>query len=61
MKHLEPDSLDFDDTTQALTIVASAAEHANTTVKKGVTELIIIVLHDDYSDNHNIEFKVLQK
>ena len=37
MKHLEPDSLDFDDTTQALTIVASAAEHANTTVKKGVT------------------------
>ena len=28
-------------TTQALTIVASAAEHANTTVKKGVTELSI--------------------
>ena len=45
MKHLEPDSLDFDDTTQAVTIVASAADHANTTVKKGVTELFIIVLN----------------
>ena len=45
MKHLEPDSLDFDDTTQALTIVASAAEHANTTVKKGVTELFIFVFN----------------
>lgn len=38
MKHLDPDSVDFDDTTQALTIVSSAADHANTTVKKGVTK-----------------------
>jgi len=48
MKHLEPNSLDFDDTTQALTIVANAAEHANTTVKKGVTQLIIILNNDNY-------------
>ena len=37
MKHLQPDSVDFDDTTQALAIISSAADHANTTVKKGVT------------------------
>ena len=42
MKHLEPDSVDFDDTTQALTIVSNAAEHANSTVKQGVTYMYII-------------------
>ena len=45
MKHLQPDSVDFDDTTQALAIVSSAADHANTTVKKGVTELFIFVFN----------------
>jgi len=35
LKHLGPDSIDFDDTTQALRIVSEAAEHANDTVKKG--------------------------
>ena len=47
MKHLEPDSLDFDDTTAALAIVASAAEHANSTVKKGVTELVVILQYNE--------------
>ena len=36
MKHLEPDSVDFDDTTQALAIVSSAADHANSRVHQGV-------------------------
>ena len=36
LKHLDPDSEDFDDTTQALHIVSEAAEHANNTVKQGV-------------------------
>jgi len=35
LKHLEPDSIDFDDTTKALSIVSEVAEHANNTVKKG--------------------------
>lgn len=35
LKHLDPDSPDFDDTTQALNIVSEAAEHANNTVKQG--------------------------
>ena len=41
LKHLGPDSIDFDDTTQALRIVSEAAEHANNTVKKGVGLLIL--------------------
>ena len=47
MKHLQPDSVDFDDTTQALAIVSSAADHANTTVKKGVTELVVILQYNE--------------
>merc|ERR1712142_911208 len=35
LKHLEPESIDFDDTTKALSIVSEVAEHANNTVKKG--------------------------
>jgi len=35
LKHLEPESVDFDDTTKALRIVSEVAEHANNTVKKG--------------------------
>jgi len=35
LKHLGPDSMDFDDTTQALSIVSEAAAHANNTVEKG--------------------------
>jgi len=35
LKHLDPESVDFDDTTQALSIVTEAAEHANNTVKQG--------------------------
>jgi len=35
LKHLEPESSDFDDTTKALSIVSEVAEHANNTVKKG--------------------------
>ena len=38
LKHLDPDSPDFDDTTQALHIVSEAAEHANNTVKQGVSK-----------------------
>ena len=36
LRHLHPDSPDFDDTTNALRIVCEAAEHANDTVKQGV-------------------------
>ena len=35
LKHLETDSPDFDDTTNALRIVSEAAEHANDTIKQG--------------------------
>lgn len=38
LKHLHPDSPDFDDTTNALRIVSEAAEHANDTIKQGVSE-----------------------
>ena len=44
LKHLDPDSPDFDDTTQALNIVSEAAEHANNTVKQGVSYLFIYIL-----------------
>ena len=37
LKHLATDSADFDDTTLALKIVSDAAEHANDTVKQGVS------------------------
>ena len=37
LKHLDTDSADFDDTTLALKIVSDAAEHANDTVKQGVS------------------------
>ena len=37
LKHLDQDSEDFDDTTLALKIVSDAAEHANNTVKQGVS------------------------
>ena len=40
LKHLDPESEDFDDTTQALNIVSEAAEHANNTVKQGVSTYI---------------------
>ena len=36
LKHLDPESPDFDDTTTALRIVSEAAEHANDTIKQGV-------------------------
>jgi FYVE/RhoGEF/PH domain-containing protein 5/6 len=36
LRHLDPQSPDFDDTAQALRIVSEAAEHANNTVKQGV-------------------------
>ena len=36
LKHLDTDSIDWDDTTLALKIVSDAAEHANNTVKQGV-------------------------
>ena len=39
LKHLDQDSEDFDDTTLALKIVSDAAEHANNTVKQGVSSL----------------------
>merc|ERR1719410_1131962 len=35
LKHLDSDSIDWDDTTLALKIVSDAAEHANDTVKQG--------------------------
>merc|ERR1719410_1778743 len=35
LKHLDTDSIDWDDTTLALKIVSDAAEHANNTVKQG--------------------------
>ena len=38
LRHLHPDSPDFDDTTNALRIVCEAAEHANDTVKQGVRD-----------------------
>jgi FYVE/RhoGEF/PH domain-containing protein 5/6 len=38
LKHLHPDSPDFDDTANALRIVSDAAEHANNTVKQGVSQ-----------------------
>jgi hypothetical protein len=37
LKHLHEDSEDFDDTTNALRIVSDAAEHANDTIKQGVS------------------------
>ena len=37
LKHLATDSADFDDCTLALKIVSDAAEHANDTVKQGVS------------------------
>ena len=37
LRHLPPSSSDFDDTTNALRIVSEAAEHANDTVKQGVS------------------------
>jgi FYVE/RhoGEF/PH domain-containing protein 5/6 len=37
LRHLDPHSPDFDDTAQALRIVSEAAEHANNTVKQGVS------------------------
>ena len=37
LRHLHSDSKDFDDTTLALKIVSDAAEHANNTVKQGVS------------------------
>ena len=37
LKHLDTDSIDWDDTTLALKIVSDAAEHANNTVKQGVS------------------------
>ena len=43
LKHLDPDSPDFDDTTQALHIVSEAAEHANNTVKQGVSNFSLYV------------------
>jgi FYVE, RhoGEF and PH domain containing 5/6 len=39
LRHLDPHSPDFDDTAQALRIVSEAAEHANNTVKQGVSFL----------------------
>ena len=39
LKHLDADSDDFDDTTLALKIVSDAAEHANDTVKQGVSSI----------------------
>merc|ERR1712168_1591828 len=35
LKHLDTDSIDWDDTTLALKIVSDAAEHASNTVKQG--------------------------
>eukprot|EP00094_Tigriopus_californicus_P002411 TCALIF_02329-PA protein Name:"Similar to Fgd6 FYVE, RhoGEF and PH domain-containing protein 6 (Mus musculus)" AED:0.05 eAED:0.05 QI:118/0.55/0.5/1/1/0.9/10/547/2858 len=35
LKHLDPQSPDFDDTTNALHIVSEAADHANDTIKQG--------------------------
>ena len=37
LRHLPHDSLDFDDTTIALRIVSDAAEHANNTIRQGVS------------------------
>ena len=37
LKHLDPESIDFDDTTNALRIVSEAAEHANDTIRQGVS------------------------
>ena len=38
LRHLAHDSADFDDTTAALKIVSDAAEHANNTIRQGVSE-----------------------
>ena len=43
LKHLGPESIDFDDTTKALRIVSEVAEHANNTVKKGVGYIVIVL------------------
>ena len=48
LKHLDTDSIDWDDTTLALKIVSDAAEHANNTVKQGVSRG-----HDFNSINHH--------
>ena len=37
LKQIGQDSPDFDHTTEALNIVSSVADHANNTVKKGVS------------------------
>ena len=41
LKHLDTDSIDWDDTTLALKIVSDAAEHANNTVKQGVRSVSV--------------------
>ena len=43
LKHLDTDSIDWDDTTLALKIVSDAAEHANNTVKQGVSNMFLSV------------------
>ena len=47
LRHLDPESPDFDDTANALRIVSDAAEHANDTIKQGVRD-------DEYSGIHKI-------
>ena len=42
LKHLPQDSIDFDDTTEALKIVAEAAQHADDALEKGVSEVEVV-------------------
>ena len=46
LRHLPPSSSDFDDTTNALRIVSEAAEHANDTVKQGVSNTSKSKIHN---------------
>ena len=41
LRHLSHESSDFDDTTAALKIVSDAAEHANNTIRQGVSHLFL--------------------
>ena len=42
LRHLSHESSDFDDTTAALKIVSDAAEHANNTIRQGVSHFFFI-------------------
>ena len=58
LRHLSHESSDFDDTTAALKIVSDAAEHANNTIRQGVSHLFFYLISFVYTfasfNNNNV-------